>query len=236
MKLFDEMINGMQAIIFPETCLNCGCIIPEKENFLCDGCAANSFEDANLNNADFCDTDLIYPDGIALHDAMWHYDKKGVLQKMVRMLKYERMERVGLELGRILGRRINKRHKGKRFQKPDEVLLVPVPLHISKKRKRGYNQAFLIARGIQEATGIDIVTEPAIRRNRKTITQTKLAFGDRMSNLRGVFEVHNPEELQGKLLLIVDDVFTTGSTAFSLHYAIRESIDCKTGIITIAKA
>ncbi len=235
-KFYNQLTKGLQAMVFPETCLNCGLIIPVEEHHLCDQCVGQAFEDANLNNIDFCDVEIIYPQGIQFHDSMWHYDKKGVLPKLIRMLKYERMERVGLELGRIYGQRLKKRHLGKRIEPLKDALLVPVPLHFSKKRKRGYNQAFVLARGIQEVTGIRIVSEEAVRRTKKTITQTKLSFGDRMENLKGVFEVNKPDELEGKYLIIVDDVFTTGSTAFSLHFAIQESVKCNTGIVTVAKA
>jgi len=89
--------------------------------------------------------------------------------------------------------------------------IIPVPLHASRRRERGYNQAELIAMEISRRTGKPL-EKKVLQRIRSTSTQTKLNEMDRVRNLSGAFRCVPGPSLSGKRILLVDDVFTTGST------------------------
>ena len=90
----------------------------------------------------------------------------------------------------------------------NKYVLMPVPLHKSRLRKRGYNQAYEIAKELSKATGRKIDT--SLTRNKKTEMQAQLKFKQRAENVRNAFEVK--KELKNKNILLIDDVMTTGST------------------------
>lgn len=169
---------------------------------------------------------------------MWYFDKGGYLQALLHKLKYHHMRGIGLELGYLLG--TNFLHKQTRDTLDDlnskHPLLVPVPLHPSKKRKRGYNQARALAEGVGDATGWGVAEPGETERIKKTKTQTGLNLEQRSENLRGAFQVSSPNLFENRLPVIVDDVYTTGATTFELAKTIYKESGQKSGIMTVAKA
>ncbi|MFW6346981.1 MAG: ComF family protein [Cyclonatronaceae bacterium] len=235
MRFFRELLEGAEHIAFPATCVACGESLPARTQFLCDVCATGRFEDANPTNADTCDT-LILPQGVAFQDAIWHYDKAGALQKLMQMLKYEGMAGVGRELGELAGQRIMQRHVPQRFAEAGAIVLLPVPLHPKREQKRGYNQAREIAEGIATVLKCPVAPAAALIRSRNTATQTRFSFSKRMENLKDVFQLAQADVFTDRAVLIIDDVFTTGSTCFSVHEALQKAQPATVGIFTIAQA
>lgn len=169
---------------------------------------------------------------------MWYFDKGGYLQDLLHKLKYHHLRGVGLELGYLLGTyflhgRSQDTLDGIYNMKP---LIIPVPLHHSKKRKRGYNQARALGEGVARSTGWDIIDSGFIKRIKKTKTQTGLNLRQRSENLRGAFQIEDSEPLKKRLPVIVDDVFTTGATTFELAKTLQEAMGTKSGIMTVARA
>ena len=105
---------------------------------------------------------------------------------------------------------------------PEPDLILPVPLHRSRLRWRGFNQAVLLAKtcfpGWKDKIRVDLLL-----RHRKTVPQLGLSGAERRSNLAGAFCVRRPQEIRGRRVLLVDDVFTTGSTLHECAKALRES-------------
>ncbi len=101
----------------------------------------------------------------------------------------------------------------------DVDCIVPMPSTRGRMRWRGYNQCEEIARGISAVTGIPVETK-AVRRRRFTVSQTRLHGFQRNENVEGVFEVVHPQRLEGKHILLIDDVITTGATMVSLAMTI----------------
>ncbi|MCL2336440.1 MAG: ComF family protein [Firmicutes bacterium] len=99
--------------------------------------------------------------------------------------------------------------------------LVPVPLHPARERWRGFNQSALLARVLGEVTGLPVL-ERAVARIRETPPQTGLTRQERMNNLAGAFLVREPERVSGKIITIIDDVFTTGTTVSHLSQELRQ--------------
>lgn len=112
----------------------------------------------------------------------------------------------------------------------------PVPLHPTKQRARGYNQAAAIARGVGEALSVPVNATGIVRR-RYTETQTKLSRTERHENLMGAFQVHPQVTLsENETILLIDDVFTTGATLESAAQSLRKKYSTTVYGLTLATA
>ena len=114
-------------------------------------------------------------------------------------------------------------------------VIIPIPLHETKQRIRGYNQSEWIARGIAAVTGIPVDTEAVVRR-KYTETQTRKSIFERWENVEGIFELHHAESLIGKHVLIVEDVLTTGATTVACASRIMEVEGIRISVLTLAVA
>jgi ComF family protein len=114
-------------------------------------------------------------------------------------------------------------------------MIIPVPLHPSKIRKRGFNQCDSICEGITSVSGIPVENSILVRTS-KSDTQTRKSRYDRWLNVEGIFEVTDREKVAGKHLLVVDDVITTGSTIEACVNSLLETGDVKVSVIALAVA
>lgn len=138
--------------------------------------------------------------------ALFYYTKGSRVQQLIHRLKYDKQAALGVYLGEQLGKTMASQPH---FASID--VLVPVPLHPKKKHQRGYNQAELIAQGIQRHFPRPILPN-ALYRKQYTHTQTKKSRADRFENVQQVFALKNPTAVAHKHVLLVDDVLTTGAT------------------------
>jgi ComF family protein len=134
------------------------------------------------------------------------YTRDSRIRKLIHQLKYKGIREVGPELGRIYARTL----KSSGFLN-DIDLIIPVPLHPSKKRQRGFNQSDLISLGISEVSGIPMESELLVRKT-VTKTQTRKTRYDRWINVEDIFRVTDQDRIENMHILLVDDVITTGST------------------------
>lgn len=138
--------------------------------------------------------------------ALFYFKKKSKVQNLLHYLKYKGSEEVGLVLGSIHGEQLKNS-----FLFQELHLIVPVPLHPKKLKKRGYNQSALLAKGYADVMGI-VYNEDVLIRVKDTSTQTRKSRYERYENMSNVFECKNNEQIIGKNILLIDDVITTGST------------------------
>lgn len=235
-NIVSEAVEGFRNMLFPGVCLACGEPDIDGVQLLCPFCVENQFDAANPYLSDAC-PGVILPESVGFQHAMWKYDKGGVLQKLLHGIKYSGLGRLGYELGYLAGQTMRMCPSiDKALEQPESVVLLPVPLHPRRKRMRGFNQAEVIALGVSGSAEISLVPEGAVVRSRYTSTQTGFSLMDRSENLSGVFQVVSEQELQGKTVIIVDDVFTTGATTFALAEEISKCGVDRTGILTIAQA
>ncbi|NJN42663.1 MAG: ComF family protein [Flammeovirgaceae bacterium] len=135
------------------------------------------------------------------------FHKKGIVQKLLHQLKYNQHPEIGIRLGMLYGKELVELNLHKEFD-----LIVPVPLHPTRKRKRGYNQSTLFAEGLSRAMTIPCIESIAIR-TKSTATQTNKSREERWENVKDAFSISmNRKEIKGKRILLVDDVITTGTT------------------------
>ena len=114
-------------------------------------------------------------------------------------------------------------------------MIVPVPLHPQRLRWRGFNQSLILSRAIGYAQQIEV--DPfLLQRLRPTVPQTQLNESERRANVRGAFAVEAPEWLDGKRVLLVDDVYTSGATVEECAKALRRGGAAVVDVFTLARA
>lgn len=229
LKLIKE---GVLEVIFPHVCIVCGILLPKNDEFICFHCISTKFESAN-SEGKMVASDTFLPEGVDVQHSLWNFDKGGFLQDVLHSLKYHRLTGVGIDLGKALGNSFKKHPCYTQLKNP---VLIPVPLHPKKKRKRGYNQAKLIAQGVHSCTNIPICSEDDVLRIKNTKTQTGFSIEKRRENIEKAFVIQNAAAIDNKYCIIVDDVFTTGATTFELADCLINKGAYKILIITVAQA
>ena len=208
MKTFIENIsNSISHLLFPHNCLGCATDILYDGDLICARCAAelpitNYFKAAN-NPVEKTFYGRIKVENAA---ANFYYTKDSLMQHLMVQLKYKGNKEVGRYLGRLMG---NELKKNTRFDNVEA--LIPLPLNEKKEFKRGYNQAMEICNGITSVWQKPIINNAVIR-TIFTETQTHENRVNRWLNMEGVFGVANPKVIEGKHILLVDDIITTGAT------------------------
>ena len=162
--------------------------------------------------------------------AYFHYVKGSDFDKILFELKYHGQKEVGEYMGRYMA---NDLLASGFFNEID--IIVPVPLHKKREKERGYNQSEWIASGISKITGIPVNTN-SIKRVEANTTQTRKSLWDRWENVQNLFAVVSSSELQGKHILLVDDVLTTGATIASCASKIMEVRGVRISVLTLAAA
>jgi len=188
--------------VFPPLCLICGEHVPSDLRLVCASCWRALPRFAGSSESEFSPDDC----PLAVHSvfSMWAYDER--VAKVIHEAKFygKRVlcRRIGAELGRTVCD----------FLRPETAdVLVPVPLHKTRLRERGFNQSKLLAETISRLTGVMVLGD-AIRRVRHTRAQSTLGAAERARNLEGAFEIASREAIDGKRVVLVDDVLTTGAT------------------------
>jgi ComF family protein len=157
------------------------------------------------------------------------------LRELIHLLKYNQIRPAANVLGRMLADAIEDLQP---LFAADEMLVVPVPLHAKKLRQRGFNQSELIARAaskLKPASGLFQLSPGLLERRRETKSQIGLSRHQRRENIRGAFVVAKPGEVKGREVLVVDDVFTTGTTVSECARILRRAGATKVYVATVAR-
>jgi ComF family protein len=160
---------------------------------------------------------------------------KGGLRELIHLLKYERVRPAANVLGRMLAEAIADLEPsfGER-----PVLVVPVPLHRTKLRRRGFHQSELIARAalkLKPAGGRLVLDATLLERGRETQSQSGLTRHQRRENIRGAFVIAQSDQLADREVLLVDDVFTTGTTVSECARVLRRAGASRVWVATVAR-
>lgn len=229
--LINDWFSSFLALLFPRCCLVCGRPLAKGEECICTMCNIN-LPRTNYHLREDNPVEQLFWGKIPLERAtsFFFYRKGSDFRQILHQLKYGGQK----ELGVIMGRYMASEFLPSGFFKGID-LIIPVPLHKKKQQLRGYNQSEWIARGIVAVTGIPMNTESIIRK-KNTETQTRKSTFERWENVDGIFELHSFECFQGKHVLIVDDVLTTGATTVACASALMKVQGIRISILTLAVA
>jgi ComF family protein len=159
--------------------------------------------------------------------ALFYYEAHSETANILYELKYKNHPEIGEVMGRLMARELQ---TSGFFDGIDGI--VPIPLARKRQRQRGYNQSLEIARGISEMTGLPIY-DKVIRRNIFEGSQTTKGRWERNENVDGVFELKDASAIQGKHLLIIDDVVTTGATVLACAKELCKAGNVKVSVISL---
>ena len=214
------MLDNIINIIFPKKCISCG----KKGGYLCDDCLSlletNPYyyclcdKPQKLSTSGKCSLcENKHLDGLLSASSL---DQR-LVKEMIHKIKYGYIKELSLPCAllilthlQIVGKDIS------------QYSLIPIPLSGTKKRRRGFNQSEEIARAIVEATSLPLISEVLIK-TKNSRAQVDLGRKERIENIKNCFAVKNKEKIEGKKILLLDDVYTTGSTMNECAKVLKES-------------
>ncbi|MFZ4401132.1 MAG: ComF family protein [Bacteroidales bacterium] len=203
MTLFQDFFS----LIYPNNCMACGNNLFKNEHLICTSCLFHLPKTNYHLEKDNPISQIFWGRcNINTAAAYFYFTKAGKVQHLVHQLKYKGKKEIGIYIGEIYGREL--------MQSPDYSktnVIIPVPLHPKKQKKRGFNQSEVFAIGLSASMNIPIDTQTLIR-TFASETQTKKSRFKRWENVKEIFSLQNPETLKNKHILLVDDVITTGAT------------------------
>ncbi len=222
-----KFVNGFLNLLYPNVCGGCNSVIESPKIIICASCFASfpkSYEFLDKGNK----IAQLFWGKIPLEHAFtsFKYVKGSSLQNLIYDLKY----RGNTEVGRVLGVEIGKEIKDSNLRID---VVIPVPLHPKKQKMRGYNQSWFIAQGVQNVLACEL-NDTSLLRILFTETQTKKSRLERYDNVEHKFSIINPELLEGKHILLVDDVITTGATMVECCSILNKIPDVKISVAAIA--
>lgn len=227
MRLIQDLIN----IIFPRVCSICEEALTKNEDLICFQCRSNL---PKINNANIDDNELtdrfLGKFRIEFGLSFLYFYKSGITQKVLHQLKYKDNPELGELLGKWIGHEFLKYDHAKKTD-----MLIPVPLHPKKQRKRGYNQSYHLAKGISETTGIKINLTSLVRIQYQA-SQTIKTKEQRWVGLENAFSLNGENNLEGKRILLVDDIVTTGATIEACAQKLNEANVKSIGVVSLALA
>jgi ComF family protein len=230
-RTMSEIIHGLADLAWPNLCLLCGKPLLEGENKICLDCL---YELPQIREVSFRENQtsdrLLGKVQFERAASGYRYCKESKIQKALELLKYKGEKELGFCLGKMAACRLQEQGF---FKEVD--LLVPVPLHRLKLRKRGYNQSEWIANGLSAVSGVPVHTG-ILERSVFNPTQTTKNLWSRWENSQGLFKLGQSEKMEGKHLLLVDDVLTSGSTLEACSHALSQIQDVRISIFALALA
>ena len=219
-------------VLFPSTCACCGEVLVQGEKQICLNCLTSLTHTLYSGHYDNHTERLLAGRVSSFVNAtsMLVFRHGNTVQKVVHAMKFHKNSDLCLIMGRQMGMELL---RSARFDDID--LLVPVPLHWRRRLQRGYNQSELLCRGIAEVMNREINTK-ALVRHRYTSQQSLTNAADREQNVEGAFRVKHPEQLEGRHILLVDDVLTTGATLVSCSDSLGQVKNIRISIATLSIA
>lgn len=225
-----DLLRDIADFILPRFCVICGERLTAQERCLCVNCLRQlPYTYAHMHKGNEIERLFWYHIPIERAASYCFYEGEG-LRNAIHHFKYHSRPDIGLFLSEAMAREYAEHGF---FEGVD--VIVPVPLHWKKRVRRGYNQCDYIAKGIGRITHIPVEVH-ALRRTVNNKSQASLHHSERKENAESIFQVVRPERLQGKHVLLVDDVITTGSTILSCAREVAKVPDTRLSVLSLAYA
>lgn len=231
-----KLLEKAAGLLFPPRCPVCGqvLLLKEWEEGLCSACRKDVpyFPPGKCprcgeasETGGFC-RDCLRTFAFESAFAAFPYE---TVREAIHLLKYQGGKAFGKGLGALMAEYLL-RTSASAVQMD---VIVPVPLHPKKEKRRGFNQTVLLCRAISEKTGLPVL-EQGLRRKKDTAPQSLLSVEERKENLRDVFEA--AMDMEGKRILLVDDIFTTGTTCSECARALYRAGAAEVCVFCLAAA
>ncbi|MEA3471411.1 MAG: ComF family protein [Thermodesulfobacteriota bacterium] len=237
-----EMFSGLTDILFPPRCIICGGSPEEggkspfcseclsKINFirppLCPCCGLQFTDTGGVNH--LCGDCISKKPLFSTARALGIYDK--ILLDTIHLFKYSGKILIGERMGTFMAE-----HRYDSLNIGEFSLIIPVPLHPKKLRERGFNQSLILGRQLSKKFSIPL-DFGTLKRRVDTKPQVNLGKSERIKNVKGAFMVRQKERIAGERILLVDDVYTTGSTVNECARVLIEAKASTVAVLTLAKA
>ena len=225
------MLKSIVNLFFPKVCNACHNLLNDNADTICLDCR----HDLPITNFHFDNNDsvakVLYGRAkIENGTALFRFEKKGNVQRLIHNLKYKEHEHIGFVLGNWLGGELKTLESYKNID-----VVIPVPLHKNKLKKRGYNQVALFGKQIAEALNAEYFDDVLVKITNTKSQTTKGRF-TRWTNSDELFSLKNKETISNKNILIVDDIITTGATLEACVGVLNQAENVKISIATMAIA
>jgi ComF family protein len=225
------MLNALLNLFFPKVCYGCNNYLNDNENDICISCR-HSLPVTNFHfNDDNTVLKTFYGRVKVEHaTALLRFEKKGIVQHLIHELKYKGKEQIGVLLGNWLGGELATVDAYKNID-----LVIPVPLHPKKLRKRGYNQVAKFGQQIAEALNV-AYKDDVLLKVTNTESQTLKTRLFRWNDTDELFTLKNTKSIENKHLLLVDDLITTGATMEACIRVLNQVPTAKISVASMAIA
>ena len=225
------ILDDFLSLIYPQVCASCGKTLYKNEKIICTFCNYH-LPKTNFHLEKNNPVSEIFWGRVNIESAAacFYFSKGSKIQHLIHQFKYKGKKEIGIYLGKQYGLDLM---DSPLFSSVD--LVIPVPLHRIKQKKRGYNQSEQFAMGISQSMKIKMDTKLLYRKTASQ-TQTKKSRFKRWENVSEIFDVKQSESFQVKHILLVDDVITTGSTIEACANALYKIPNVRISVATIAFA
>ncbi len=223
--MFQNLIN----LFFPKVCLSCNHVLLDNEIYVCTNCR----HDLPVTNYHLDDSDQVkkvFYGRVRLEKAtaLLRFQKKGIVQQLIHNLKYKGHQEIGTFLGAWLGDELKNIDDYK-----DIDLVIPVPLHKRKLRKRGYNQVTFFSEEIANSMNIENLASVLVKVS-DTASQVNKSRLARWNSNNETFAIQNLNLIDNKHVLLVDDIITTGATIEACTNQLLKAKNVKISVATMA--
>jgi len=228
---FLSLFSDFVALFYPKYCDICDRTLVKGEECLCTHCLSDlPRTNFHLQKDNPVEMTLAGRSSVSRATAFCFFRKGNSMQKIIHQLKYKGNKGIGVFLGKLFGLSLLESEDYKSID-----IIIPVPLHPHKMKKRGYNQSEYIAVGIGEVMSKKVNISSLIR-TVNTSSQTKKMRYGRWENVSTVFELKTVDNLTGKHILLVDDVITTGATLEAASQILLNIPNTKVSVACLACA
>ncbi|WP_396602910.1 ComF family protein [Algibacter sp. R77976] len=225
------MLKSIVNLFFPKVCNACNNLLNENMDAICLDCR----HDLPLTNFHFDNSDIVKKvlygrAEIENGTALFRFEKKGNVQRLIHNLKYKGDEHIGFVLGNWLGGEL------KTLENYNTIdVVIPVPLHKNKLKTRGFNQVAKFGQQIAEALNADYLDDVLLKvtNTKSQVNKKRLA---RWNSNEEQFTLENQTKIENKHVLIVDDIITTGATLEACVLVLNQAKNIKISIATMAIA